>query len=497
MGSAERSERSTDRPGPVADEVAVGTVIAGKYRLDARLGSGGMGTVWACTHLVLGDRMAVKVISSPTSLSEEVRSRFAREARATARLKSRFSVQVFDSGELPYGTPYIVMEYLQGETLRERLRHVSRLPLPETVEILTQVARGLKCAHEAGIIHRDIKPDNIFLAQSQDDGLVAKVFDFGVVKLLDAAHGSETVEGTFVGTPQFMSPEQARGQPDVDHRTDIYSLGVLAYRMLTGRPLFESSSIPALLLKICSGDLPKLRDSLPELPPDVEEWFQRTCARDRDVRYNSVIECVETLLVAAGMSSSKLLSPDSLSKLLLPDSLSSSGFRNYNSGSVRVRDVPREPSGLVATADRISPVDIEFPPVRRFDRWRIAALVICIFGVTVSLAIRQLHARQNAADPAAAPPHVLTPEQPGATAAPATASAPPVVATPAPLEALPSASASGAARTAVGRTANPFVQTPRPTTHPAVPKHADSAAPAAGNPQPAKSANTSITDVGY
>ncbi|HLK36455.1 MAG TPA: serine/threonine-protein kinase, partial [Polyangiaceae bacterium] len=210
--------------------MAAGTVIAGKYRLDTRLGSGGMGTVWSCTHLVLGERMAVKIVSTSTALSPEVRSRFAREARAAARLKSRFSVQVFDSGELPHGTPYIVMEYLEGETLRERLRRVTRLMLSETVAILAQVARGLQRAHEAGIIHRDIKPDNIFLAHTSDDGVVAKVFDFGVVKLMDAAHATETVEGTFVGTPQFMSPEQAMGQSDVDARTDIYSLGVLAYR---------------------------------------------------------------------------------------------------------------------------------------------------------------------------------------------------------------------------------------------------------------------------
>ena len=496
MGSAERSERSTDRPGPVADEVGVGTVIAGKYRLDARLVSGGMGTVWSCTHLVLGDRMAVKVISSPTSLSEEVRSRFAREARATARLKSRFSVQVFDSGELPYGTPYIVMEYLQGETLREHLRQVSRLPLPETVEILTQVARGLKCAHEAGIIHRDIKPDNIFLAQSQDDGLVAKVFDFGVVKLLDAAHGSETVEGTFVGTPQFMSPEQARGQPDVDHRTDIYSLGVLAYRMLTGRPLFESSSIPALLLKICSGDLPKLRDSLPELPPEVETWFQRTCARDREVRFNSIIECVETLLVAAGMSSSKLLSPDSLSKLLLPDSLSSSGLRNYNSGSVRVRDVPREPRASVIPADRISPVEIHFPPVRRFAPWQKVALLVFVLGGAISWIVRHNHEQRNTAEPPPAAVHAVTAEQAGATAASATASSPPVVANPAPIDGLPSGGASGAARPAAARPAFPFAQTSRPVMRPVAPKRPDPT-PATAAPQPAKSANGSITDVGY
>ena len=476
------AKRSSVRPGPGADEVTAGTIVAGKYRLDARLGSGGMGTVWSCTHLALGDRMAIKIVSTSMVLSKDVRARFAREARAAARLKSRFSVQVFDSGELPYGTPYIVMEHLEGETLRAYLHRVVRLPLPETVGILTQVARGLQRAHEAGIIHRDIKPDNVFLAQTPDDGLVAKVFDFGVVKLLDAANATETVEGTFVGTPQFMSPEQAMGQPDVDHRTDIYSLGVLAYRMLAGRALYEAGSIPALLLQICNGPLPKLRDVLPDLGPEVENWFQRTCARERDLRFNSAIDCVEALLAAAGMSASKLS---------LPDSISSSGLRNYHSGAIRVRGQPQ------GTSVRDIPVASSFPDEelsltgsRAGPSWRSVVLAVCVLGV-VGAAVLRWWPHERSADmersPDAERAETTTPVV--VPSAPATVN---LVAS----DGAPSASAPGPMRAGPPRPSYPAVQISRPTTQPPAPKHPDQV-PAAATSQGTKSASSAITDVGY
>ena len=474
------AKRSSVRP--TADEVAAGTVIAGKYRLDTRLGSGGMGTVWSCTHLVLGERMAVKIVSTSTALSPEVRSRFAREARAAARLKSRFSVQVFDSGELPHGTPYIVMEYLEGETLRERLRRVTRLMLSETVAILAQVARGLQRAHEAGIIHRDIKPDNIFLAHTSDDGVVAKVFDFGVVKLMDAAHATETVEGTFVGTPQFMSPEQAMGQSDVDARTDIYSLGVLAYRMLTGQPVYDTSSITALLMQICNGPLPKIRDLLPDLPPAVEDWFQRTCARDRENRYGSAVECIEALLVAAGMSSSKLS---------LPDSISSSGLRNYHSGAVRVRDLPEITPGPANPDRSFPPTGASARPTdRRAAGWRRVALVVGIVGVVVTAAL--LWWPHERGTNGGRTPSAPLEEKAAAAVLPPSAPSP---ANMVPSDETPSAPPPSTARpSSSSRAAVPAAQPPRPQL--VAPKRFDPLPPAATS-QGAKGANSAITDVGY
>ena len=496
------SVRPSGRPGEGADEVTVGTVIAGKYRIEARLGRGGMGTVWSCTHLALGDRMAVKIVSTSTALSQEVRSRFSREARASARLKSRFSVQVFDSGELPHGTPYIVMEYLEGETLRQHLRRVTRLSLPETVGILTQVARGLQRAHESGIVHRDIKPDNVFLAQTPDDGIVAKVFDFGVAKLMDAANGSETVAGMFIGTPQFMSPEQAMGRLDVDHRTDVYSLGVLAYRMLTGRSLFDTSSTTALLLNICKGPLPQLRDQLPDLPADVEVWFQRTCARDRDLRFGSASECAEALLVAAGMS---------ISKLALPDSYVSGTHLARGSGlstPVPTTELPRGtpvpatelPPGTpvpAAPAPYLSPMDPRsISAIGAGPSWRSVALVVGVLGAVAVLVISVVilrWAHEPRADgvqpPAAQQGRTVDKEVPPSV--PAAVNGAPTVA---PLVASPPA-APMASRPLGFRPAYSNAQTPHSATQPPAPKRQEPA-PTPTSPV-TKSANSAITDVGY
>jgi serine/threonine-protein kinase len=475
------------RPAEDVDEVTVGTVVAGKYRLDARLGSGGMGTVWACTHLGLGDRMAIKIVSTSTALSREVRSRFAKEARATARLKSRFSVQVFDSGELPHGTPYIVMEYLEGETLSQHLRSVSRMPIEETVGILVQVARGLQRAHAEGIVHRDIKPGNIFLAHTSDDGIVAKVFDFGVVKLLDAANGTETVAGMFVGTPQFMSPEQAMGRTDVDHRTDIYSMGVLAYRMLTGRSVYEVASIPALVLQICNGPLPKLRDALPDLPADVESWFQRTCARDPNLRFDSAVECVEELVRAVGMSASRLLVSDTLTSSI-------SGLRSYRSGTIRTQGSQHVPA--LATSALASPSTEKafLAAVRRGPRWvptALAACVLCILAAAVTFLRAPEHggngdlptaARAVESGPALALPAVSATSS-GVTAADAS-----------PQESVSAPTRAPAARRSIA----PAVIVRPAASAPTAPERPVFAAPAAPTSQKnPRSANGAINDVGY
>jgi serine/threonine-protein kinase len=491
MGAADTDSNPTGLGAP-AGEVAPGAVIGGKYRLDALLGSGGMGTVWSCTHLTLGERMAIKIVSTSSALSQQVRARFAREARASARLKSRFTVRVFDSGELSSGTPYIVMEYLEGETLSQHLRRVGRLPLGETVRVLAQVGRGLQRAHEAGIVHRDIKPENVFLAHTSDDGVVAKVFDFGVAKLLegfDAANSNETVKGTFVGTPQFMSPEQAMGLLDVDHRADIYSLGVLAHRMLTGRRLFDADSISALLIQICSGPLPKIRDALPELPPAVEDWFQRTCVRDRDMRYASATQCVDALAEAASGSPAR-------------DLLGSRGQASDLSGAwpmpvqspVRVpRALPAlSSSGVLAIARTPDTPPAELSPLRPDPddgrRWRIAAVVglpaLVVIALIVVLATRRARDEPDAA--LAKPVEVA---QPPASVA-FTADPPLATTGVAPLE--PSAPSVAVAPRL------PPIQppiAPRVAAAPA-PKHAD-VPPAGTKPSAAKAPSGTITDVGY
>lgn len=279
-----------------------GDVIAEKYELEREVGRGAMGTVWAAFHRTLGQRVAIKLISPEHVESPEARRRFSVEAKAAARLRSRHVVQVHDDGETASGTPYIVMEYLEGETLEQRLAHSSPLPLPEAVRIASHVGRALARAHAQGVVHRDLKSGNIFIARSDDDdhGWIAKVLDFGVAKFAEMRDASTTKTGTIVGTPLFMSPEQVRGASHVDHRADLYSLGIVFFHMVTGRFAFNGPSYSDVLVAICTEPLPDIREVAPALPEPLRAWFRRACARAPEDRFQSADEMVEALQEAAG-----------------------------------------------------------------------------------------------------------------------------------------------------------------------------------------------------
>ncbi|HEY3667007.1 MAG TPA: serine/threonine-protein kinase, partial [Polyangiaceae bacterium] len=285
-----------------------GEVLGGKYRLEREIGRGAMGTVWSAVHLTLGQRVAIKLISAEHAQSREARARFSTEAKAAARLRSRYVVQVYDDGETPAGTPYIVLEYLDGETLEQRLEREHDLPLNDAVRITRHVARALSRAHAVGIVHRDLKPGNVFLTRTEDDelGWVAKVLDFGIAKLEEHGIASTTKTGTLLGTPLFMSPEQVRGASSLDSRSDLYSLGMVFYNMMTGQFAFNGESFADVLVAICTGPLPDLRASAPWIPNSVAEWFQKACAREANYRYQSADEMVEALDLALGVSTGAL-----------------------------------------------------------------------------------------------------------------------------------------------------------------------------------------------
>jgi serine/threonine-protein kinase len=296
-----------------AASLPAGTLIAGKYQLERMIGKGGMGSVWAAMHLGLHQPVAVKLISQYYARSAEARQRFDREAKAAARLKSRHVVQIYDNGETADGTPYIVMELLDGEPLDARIKRLGRLSLEQTVPIVIQIGRALSKAHAVGIVHRDLKPENVFLARDED-GEVAKVLDFGIAKIKTTDPGSSgTRTGTVLGTPLFMSPEQARGLRTVDHRTDIYSLGMVVYMMLTGSTAFSGESFGDILLAICTGPLPSVEAATGSLPPGVDTWFSRACAREPAERFGSVEEAVDALAVLAGYGRPMLASRDNIS----------------------------------------------------------------------------------------------------------------------------------------------------------------------------------------
>ncbi|MET0592654.1 MAG: serine/threonine-protein kinase [Polyangiaceae bacterium] len=284
-----------------------GTVIAGKYRLDGMIGRGGMGSVWSTMHLGLGQRVAVKLIAKRYAGSREARQRFDLEAKAAAQLKSRYVVQVFDNGVTEDGTPYIAMELLDGESLDHRIEKRGPVPVDQAARIIGQVGRALKRAHELGIVHRDLKPENIFLTRSEEDdaGEIAKVLDFGIAKMKTETGSSATRTGTVLGTPLFMSPEQARGLKSVDHRTDIYSLGMVAFTMLTGQNAFSGESFGDILVAICTQPLPSLRQYAPMLSPALDAWMQKACAKEPNDRFPTIEAMIDALNVAAGTARPK------------------------------------------------------------------------------------------------------------------------------------------------------------------------------------------------
>jgi serine/threonine-protein kinase len=281
-----------------------GLVVGGKYELRHLLGKGGMGAVWAAMHLGLGQMVALKIISKSHAKSREARRRFDAEAKAAARLKSRHVVQVLDNGELPDGTPFIAMELLEGESLRQRIAR-GPLPLPEVVVFLDQMARALDRAHEHGVVHRDIKPDNIFLARTHDDdtGITVKVLDFGIAKIADPQGGtSQTSTGVIIGTPHFMSPEQARGLRTLDYRSDLYSLGMVVYQMATGRTAFTGQSMIDLVVKVCTFALPSFSiQGGAWFPSSLDAWFRKACHREPEQRFTKAREMADAFAVAAGV----------------------------------------------------------------------------------------------------------------------------------------------------------------------------------------------------
>ncbi len=258
-----------------------------------------MGSVWLAHDQSLDSQCAVKLVDPEKALNEEVRMRFEREAKAAAQIRGTHVVDIFDHG-IYEGTPFIAMEYLEGEDLGARLERVRLLDPEQTYQILSQVARALVRAHAAGIVHRDLKPENIFLVPG-DDQEVAKVLDFGIAKHEQySLAGKTTKTGSFMGTPYYMSPEQARGK-SIDWRSDLWALGVIAFQCLTGRPPFESDALGELMGMIIYDAIPGLTERNPNLPSSLDAWWQRAVARDREERFQSAKEFADAFGDAIGV----------------------------------------------------------------------------------------------------------------------------------------------------------------------------------------------------
>ncbi|XXT22108.1 serine/threonine-protein kinase [Sorangium sp. So ce429] len=278
-----------------------GVIIAGKYRLEHPLSAGGMGSVWVAQHVQLGTQVAVKFMGTAYASAPAFRARFEREARAAAHLRSPHVVQVHDFG-FELGVPYLVMELLRGEDLSKRLARVRRLSLPETQRLLVQAGKALRSVHDAGLVHRDLKPANLFLARvdGEDEDLL-KLIDFGIAKETGPKLVTEaSTTGEVMGSPHYMSPEQLRADRDIDARSDLWAMGVILFRMVTGYLPFPGEVLAQVMTRILVEPIPSARQLAADLPPALDAFFARALARDRAHRFQTVREMVEEFGRATG-----------------------------------------------------------------------------------------------------------------------------------------------------------------------------------------------------
>jgi serine/threonine-protein kinase len=410
-------------------DLGVGQEI-GEYRIEGTLGKGGFGTVYGAVQPLIGKRVAIKVLARKYSADPEIVSRFVAEARAVNQIRHRNIIDIFSFGALSDGRHYYVMEYLDGEPLDAHIRNHGPMPLDEALPVLRSIARALDAAHAKGIAHRDLKPENIFLAQDADGARFPKLLDFGIAKLLapedDVRHRTGT--GVPIGTPYYMSPEQCRGR-EVDHRTDIYSFGIVTYRLLTGTFPFEGDDYMELLVKQMNDEPPAPSTRNAELTPHVDEAIAWMMRKDRTQRPPNVIEGVNALDPSQAMTPASLprrssrptvnptRGPIAGAKLSSPDALAATFTPEFE----------RVPASQLATAPR------------RRRVWPLAlggGMIVAAGGVAAFLMLNKAPATPSAVPapavtaPAAAPVAAPTPVE----KAPA-AESPPVEATPEPVPA--------------------------------------------------------------
>jgi eukaryotic-like serine/threonine-protein kinase len=293
----------------MADQSLQGTII-GNYVVGDQVGEGGMGVVYRAEHKRLPRRAAVKVLRPEASSNPELTTRFFNEAVAASGLDNAHVVEVLDYGELPDGRAYIVMEWLEGRSLADALQNEGPMPVPLALHVVRGICQALTAAHARGIVHRDLKPDNVFLTQKGEDGHFVKVLDFGVAKLTELASAAPAVPGgtpsfrtrtgIVIGTPAYMSPEQWRGANLVDHRSDIYSLGLIAYELLTGQlPCIHGVGADQVVAHVYEEPAPP-STLQPEVAPWLDELILKALAKTPDGRHGSMVELAQALEQGGG-----------------------------------------------------------------------------------------------------------------------------------------------------------------------------------------------------
>lgn len=310
---------TSETPSGFDADLQAGTVV-GEYEIEGKLGQGGFGAVYKATHPLIGKVVAIKVLAHKFSVDPEMVSRFIAEARAVNQIRNRHIIDIFSFGTLSDGRAYYVMEYLEGEPLDALLDREKPLAFERAVPILRAIARALDAAHAKGIAHRDLKPENVFLASDPDGGVWPKLLDFGIAKLLaaddDQKHKTRT--GIPIGTPFYMSPEQCRGK-DVDHRTDFYAFGVVAYRMLTGVLPFDGDDYMTILMKQINDEPTPPSVLNGDIPPAVDDAIAWLMKKERDHRPPNLVTAMRAIEQAAEASGIAIPRATAAGDAVVPD----------------------------------------------------------------------------------------------------------------------------------------------------------------------------------
>jgi predicted Ser/Thr protein kinase len=420
--------RQSDAAPPAG--VAVGDIIAGKYRVERVLGQGGMGMVVAATHIELDQLVAIKFLLPAAAANKSAVERFAREARASAKLRSDNVVHVTDVGTFDSGEPFIVMEYLEGQDLGDVLREGGPLAIDDAVDYVLQACAALAEAHAAGIIHRDLKPANLFLAERQDTVRVVKVVDFGISKVTAAIPtGKLTNTQDLMGSPLYMSPEQLSLSHAIDGRSDIWSLGIILYELIGGEPPFQDEGLPQLCTAVLVRPAPPIeRDGL---SPGLAAVIARCLEKDADARYADVGELATALAEFAPERSRPTLARIARLGAVPPDGGSAPGART---------STPREHRAIVTgrhgdTASPWAATDLKTKPGSGKRAWIVgAAVIVAVAGLVVVVARPNTLASWMSRDDDAGAPALAIPTDANVLAPSAGASAassPRVVARPA------------------------------------------------------------------
>jgi serine/threonine-protein kinase len=388
----EPSQAKVPRTVPGHSDRRMTAMLAGRYQIIAKLGQGGMGTVYLAEHVLIEKKVAVKILSEELVLREELVVRFQQEAKAASKIGHENIVDITDFGKADDGAVYIVMEYLKGRDLGREIRTVGPLAAARTERIMNQVCRALAAAHSEGIFHRDLKPDNIFLVEREGRGDFVKILDFGLAKVIGSEQkgGPRTAAGTVFGTAEYMSPEQARGEIS-DHRTDVYAAGCILYEMLTGKVPFSAEQFDVVLLMQLADEPmpPSKRAPDAGITPELEAVVLKALAKNREHRFQSMKDLALALCAALG-------------------------------GDARhawpVGDAKAEQATTPPVAAKGSPVRRTSPSRR--EMWPLVALVLALAGIAAAVAIWP---RDKPAPVAAVtPPPVATsaPQPPPLTPAP-------------------------------------------------------------------------------